>query len=355
MSDSDNMIVDMTTRIFEDLCDPQTINNARDISWKEPLWTSLQDAGLTAAFVPEELGGAGIDLTDGFEILRVAGRFAVPSPLAETMLAGWLLAKGGIGFPGGRMTVAPVRDRDRLTLGEDGKLSGTARGVPFARESDALAVLAWRGDHATIALVDRTACGIAEGRSLADDAKDDVVLDGVAPTEVGDAAEGIDEHALQMMGALARSCEITGALERMLEISVQYSQDRVAFERPISRFQAVQHNLARLAGEVAASVCASGSAADALQRSGGAFDEGVFLEIAAAKIRTGEAAGEGAAIAHQVHGAIGFTMEHVLHRFSRRVWAWRDEFGSESVWAVRLGNAVAARGGDDLWSMLAAR
>lgn len=355
MSDSDNIIVDMTTRILQDLCDPQTVNSARDGSWKEPLWSSLEEAGLTAAFVPEELGGAGIDLTDAFEILRVAGRFAVPVPLAETMLAGWLLGKAGIEFPGGRMSVAPARDRDSLTLNDDGALSGTARGVPFAREADAFAVLAWRGDHAMVALVEADACSIASGRSLADDPKDDVTFDGATPTAVGEAAEGIDEHALQMMGALARSCEIAGALERMLEISVQYSQDRIAFERPISRFQAVQHNLARLAGEVAAAVCASGSAADALQRARGVFDDGVYFEIASAKIRTGEAAGEGAAIAHQVHGAIGFTMEHILHRFSRRVWSWRDEFGSESVWAVRLGNAVAAQGGDELWPTLAAR
>ena len=144
------------------------------------------------------------------------------------------------------------------------------------------------------------------------------------------------------------------ALEAMLDISVTYSQDRVAFERPISKFQAVQHNLARLAGEVAAAVCAAASAADALQRAG-TFDNEVFFEIAAAKIRVGEAAGEGAGIAHQVHGAIGFTMEHILQRYSRRVWSWRDEFGSESAWAVRLGEAVAANGGDELWASLAAR
>ena len=85
------------------------------------------------------------------------------------------------------------------------------------------------------------------------------------------------------------------------------------------------------------------------------LDEAVFLEIASAKIRVGEAAGEGAAIAHQVHGAIGFSAEHALHRFTQRLWAWRDDFGAESAWAARLGNLVAARGADALWPMLARR
>ncbi len=79
-----------------------------------------------------------------------------------------------------------------------------------------------------------------------------------------------------------------------------------------------------------------------------------MLEVASAKIRVGEAAGEGAAIGHQVHGAIGFTIEHILHRYSRRLWSWRDDFGSESEWAVRLGNMIAAKGGDELWPTLTA-
>jgi alkylation response protein AidB-like acyl-CoA dehydrogenase len=99
---------------------------------------------------------------------------------------------------------------------------------------------------------------------------------------------------------------------------------------------------------------ASGSAADAIARAK-SFDDGVFLEAAAAKVRSAEAAQEGSAIAHQVHGAIGFTQEHVLHRFTLRMLSWRDDFGNESHWAAALGNRVAARGGDELWPLLASR
>ena len=74
-----------------------------------------------------------------------------------------------------------------------------------------------------------------------------------------------------------------------------------------------------------------------------------------AKIRVSEAATEGASIGHQVHGAIGFTKEHVLHRFTLRLWSWRDDFGNESDWAVRLGRMIAAKGADDLWPLVASR
>ena len=98
----------------------------------------------------------------------------------------------------------------------------------------------------------------------------------------------------------------------------------------------------------------SASAADTFAQSE-SFDEAAFLEAASAKIRCAEASTEGAGIAHQVFGAIGFTKEHVLHRFTLRMLGWRDDFGSESYWAVELGRRVAKRGAEEFWPMVAAR
>ena len=157
-----------------------------------------------------------------------------------------------------------------------------------------------------------------------------------------------------LMGAVARSVETAGALEAILALSLRYANERVAFERPIAKFQAIQHGLARLAGETAAAVAAAGSAADAIANAE-SFDDAIFLEAASAKIRSAEAAAEGAAIAHQVHGAIGFTNEHVLHRYTLRMLSWRDDFGNESHWALQLGNMAAARGAAEFWPLVAAR
>jgi alkylation response protein AidB-like acyl-CoA dehydrogenase len=99
---------------------------------------------------------------------------------------------------------------------------------------------------------------------------------------------------------------------------------------------------------------AASSAADTIANAAG-FDDAVFLEATAAKIRCADAAEKGAAIAHQVHGAIGYTLEHILHRYTMRALAWRDDFGHESYWAVELGKRVAARGADELWPLVASR
>ena len=346
---SDNFVAETAARIFADLADPQDINKARDDGWKAALWQALADNGLTLAWVPEEQGGAGAELADGFAVLGVAGRYAVAVPLAETLLAGWLLTRAGLKSPEGAMSVAPARPGDAITLNADGTLSGRARAVPFAREARHLAVLA----GSSVALVETTACRLSDGTNLASEASNTVTFDRVAPLAVA-PAKGIDQTALMLMGCVVRSVQTAGALEAILDMTVRYANERVAFERPIAKFQAVQHNLARLAGEVSAAMTAAHSAADAISR-GGAFDDAIFLEATAAKIRSAEAAQEGAAIAHQVHGAIGFTSEHILHRYTLRMLAWRDDFGNESHWAVALGNRIAARGADEFWPLLAAR
>jgi acyl-CoA dehydrogenase len=142
---------------------------------------------------------------------------------------------------------------------------------------------------------------------------------------------------------------MAGALESILDQAVRYATERKQFGKPLASFQAIQQNLAVLAGHVAASGIAAEQAFRAADRDDPRF------EIAVAKVRVGEAVGIGTSIAHQTHGAIGFTYEHSLHFATRRLWSWRAEFGSESAWAIELGRAVAARGPDALWADLTTR
>jgi acyl-CoA dehydrogenase len=354
VAESENIVTETAEKIFADLADAQTINRDKKGDWKPPLWRALSQAGLPLSWVPEDCGGSGASLADGFSVLSAAGRFAIAVPLAETMLAGWLLSRAGIASPDGAMTVAPANPKDRIALDADGTLSGRARGVPFAKDARHFAVLAQGTGGLSIALVDAAGGRIEAGLNLAGDGSDTVTFANASPVAIKPAPKGFDQTALMLMGAVMRSLQIAGSLESMLDISVRYSNERVAFEKKISKFQAVQHNLARLAGETAAAMTAASSAADTIANAS-KFDDAVFLEATAAKIRCAEAAEKGAAIAHQVHGAIGYTLEHILHRYTMRALAWRDDFGHESYWAVQLGKRVAARGADELWPLVASR
>src|SRR5260370_4552654 len=130
--ESGNIIAEPVARIFADLADPQAANSAADRGWKEPLWRALAETGLTLAWVGEQHGGSGASLADGIDILRVTGRFAAPVPLAETLLAGWLLSRAEIASPAGAMSVAPALPGDHIAVNPDGTLNSRAPGGPFA-------------------------------------------------------------------------------------------------------------------------------------------------------------------------------------------------------------------------------
>ncbi len=351
MSDIRAMLVESATRLFADQVDAQMLEAAKHDGWSSALWKIVEEAQLPLVSIAEEAGGAGGTISDLAAVLRIAGRCAAPIPLAETALAGWMLAGSGLQIPAGPLTIAPAHGESVVArkAGAQWKLSGAMKRVPWARIAGRIVVLAAGPAGDIVACVDPGQCTITPGRNLASEPRDDVMLDDV-PVDAGlaaPAAAGVDLRALRLRGALARSLLMAGALERALELAVRYATERSQFGRKIGQFQAIQQELARFAGEVAAAVAAALSAAGAVER-----DDHATLAVAAAKIRTAQAAHEGALIAHQVHGAIGVTDEYALHHSTLRLWAWREEWGNEAAWAMELGRSIAAGGADRLWPSL---
>lgn len=373
MEDAASLVAETCERVFRDCADPRAIAlDPENGEWRGALWSALEETGLAAAWVPESAGGSGVSVREGFEALHAAGRYAAAAPLADTLVAGLVLARAGIEVPAGKLAVAPVRGGDRIRLRADGTLEGRADQVPFGREAEHVAVVARAGEPdggddrgggangsgegrdgggCRVALVERARCGLAEGKSIAGDPLDRLDFEGVAPLAVGPRPVARDEARL--FGAASRAALIAGALQSVLDLSVDYARERVAFGRPIAKFQAVQQELARLAGEAAAANAAANSAAWALENQD-PESEAVLVEVASAKVRAGEAAHAGALIAHQAHGAIGYSREHALHRYTHRLWAWRDEYGDESEWALRLGERFTRLGADGMWPALTA-
>ncbi len=339
-----DMLRETAGRLFQAHCDTATQRLADQGTWPVALWAAVEEAGLHRALVPEDAGGFGVPVADALSLLKVAGAHALPLPLAETMLASWLLAGAGLDIPDGPLTAGPVRDGESVVLTPDKggwHVSGTLTRIAWARDVDRMVVLA----GARIALVGKDSWTIEPGENVAREPRDTVRFDGEA-IAVGETS--ITAGALIAVGAAMRTQQIAGALTRLTEMTTQYAQDRVQFGRPIGKFQAVQQNLAVMAGQTAAAVAAADLSAEAVAN-------GVkILPIAAGKARAGEAAGIVAGIAHQVHGAIGFTFEHNLHFLTRRLWSWRDEFGKDAVWQRRLGRHMAASGADQLWAEITA-
>ena len=290
--------------------------------WPERLWQTFAETGLAQAALPEAAGGAG--LAAGLAVMRAAGRHAAPIPVAETMVGALLCHAAGVETPDGPLTVyAPAREQG------DADSAALLR-VPWARFASVVLIASTGGRLALYRPV-----GMVEGSNLAGEPRDDVTQG--SPLSAAKAPSGpVDASALM---ALARAAQLRGAMERVLAMTVAYASEREQFGRPLKRFQAIQHHLAEIGGEAAA----TGAAVDAAAQAGTPF------ALAAAKARASQAAGTVARLAHQVHGAIGYTVEHDLHVWTTRLWAWRDEYGNEAHWWHELGAEIARGGRAALW------
>ncbi len=351
MNEQQQLIVETTTRVLNDLCLPSTADDAESGVFAAALWQTLDETGLTLAGISEEVGGAGGGIQDALLIIREAGKFSAPIPLAENFMAAWLISHAkadhlldksvDIKVLDGPVTIA----QGEFDIDGRGKLRGVANQVAFARWSNSLLLTATREGERVLCLIPMEGVKVEPLNNMAGEPRDRVVIDTAMDAFlVLETMPDIDNR-IRMLGALTRSVMMAGALESVLELSVQYALERQQFGRPIARFQAVQQQLAIVAGEVAASI----RAADAVIESAGSMEE---LEIAVAKSRIGDAVGISTDIAHQVHGAMGYTMEHVLNHRTRRLWCWRDEYGNERYWQQILGARVVQGGADNLWQMM---
>lgn len=351
MSELGALFNDVTERIFSDFVTQELLEKCEEGEWPEDLWNAVFEAGLPRALLRENEGGAGARWSDLAPVLMTAGRHAAPIPLAESLLAAGLLRRAGLSVPEGLISLIP-RPLDKGMLSGTG-LSTHARGVPWGRKADHLVFVAPAGEHSRVGLLSTRDVTVEPRENIAREPRDDIRLRNAQIEEAGDL--DVPADVLPLYGAMIRSAQMAGALEALLEMSVGYAGEREQFGRPIGKFQAIQQELARLAGEVAATGMAAKAAFFAADRAEAESGFDPTLELAAAKIRLGDAADLAPGIAHQVHGAIGFTYEHKLHFFTRRLWAWRVEFGTASQWADRLGALVEAHGADGLWPWITSR
>jgi acyl-CoA dehydrogenase len=314
----DNLLIDAAGRIFADLSDKALLDAAERGEFPGALWSTLQENGFHELAMPD----SGATLADAFSIVRLGGRYALPLPLVEIVLANrWL--------------------GDSTAFASIGRVAGDrVVDIPWGRRADR--VLGLDGERQAYVLIERDDAGRGQSANMAGEPRDSLGV------PAGAEWIALTEPAYAFL-ALGRAVAMAGCLERILELCLQYANEREQFGRAIGKFQAIQHSLAVMAGEVAAASRAADAAIDAL---GG---ERFQLEVAAAKARVGEAAGIVAESAHQIHGAMGYTHEHQLHHFTRRAWAWRDEYGDEAYWQKLLGRHLAGLGADSLWDFLATR
>jgi acyl-CoA dehydrogenase len=305
---ADELLIETVSRLFEEHCTPER-THAAEGGMDTVLWNAVVEMGLTSVGVPESLNGSGGSLHDAAAIMSATGYFAAAAPIADSLAAALVAAAHGYEVADG-----PV-------------IAVTPRRAP------------WAGLAASVVTADGVspAAGVSSaGTNYAG--------------EPYGRIEGKSAAWAEEILALTRSLQMAGALQRVSELCVQYAMEREQFGKPIGKQQILQHYLALMAGDAATAQAAADNAVDVWAING--LGDEFRLAVAAAKTVSSRAVAMTNKNAHQLHGAIGYTDEHRLQFWTRRLWAWRDDFGTETEWGAVLGRSLAASGGSSLWPLV---
>jgi acyl-CoA dehydrogenase len=317
----DGLLVRSVEELFTRHAAPEVVRAIRAGGAAAALWGEIEASGFLDALVPEAAGGIGLGPEEALPVLMAAGRFAVPMPIAETMLARAALKAAGETVPEGA-----------IALAEDAGARGAR--LPPAQHADWMLL---PRDGGAVLLSVEDAVADAEGSSPL----------GRVLRWAANAGRVFPAGDLLAAGAWAEVAVMAGTMERILEETVRHARDRQQFGRPIAAFQAVQQQVSVMTEDVFAARMAA-------QLASVADGDGIAglnpCRIAAAKLRVGEAAVRVAGIAHAVHGAMGITEEVDLHLLTGRLQIGRMRFGGEAHWAGWLGRRFLA---DDATETLA--
>jgi acyl-CoA dehydrogenase len=311
------------------------------------LWSALEEHGFTLVSVPERSGGSGGTAAHAAAVIETLAARAAQVPVGEAcLLAGWALQQAGIDVPAGILTAA-VGGQVIQQVSGGWRLTGTIEAVPCAYAEANIALITPHGPDALVSLVPVASCQVVEGWNLAGEPRHTIILDEATSVDTA-AICAVSPAGFRARGALLRSIQSLGAAKRALELSCAYATVREQFGRPLARFQAIQHHLAEMAGEVSISEAAISAAVSSLDANGEVSE----FAAAATKVQADVAAACVARLAHQVHGAIGFTNEHDLRLSTLRLWSWREEFGTEFEWAAWLAAETERRPERSLWELV---
>lgn len=324
------------------------------------LWAEMAGLGWQGLVLPEEYGGSGMSFLDLAVLLEEMGRACLPGPFSPTVLAALTILNDGRpeqkasllpGIASGKaLATSAIVEEDGLyspgairmkaqKAGADYTLNGRKLFVPDAHVADWLicpvrtAARSSEDEGISVFVIDAKARGLSLRAlsTIGGDKQFEVLFKDVrvpAPQLVGQPNKGwpIIEANLER-AAVSRCCEMVGMMQRVLEMTVAYAKERKQFGKPIGSLQVIQHYCANMATDVDGARFVTYQAAWRIS-------EGLpgSMEAAIAKAWVSEAFGRVITLAHQIHGAIGCTIDHELQYYTKRGKQGELSYGSAERW-----------------------
>ncbi|MEL7209293.1 MAG: acyl-CoA dehydrogenase family protein [Actinomycetota bacterium] len=374
-SEEQEMLREMVRGVCADHAGIDVVREMEDdpVGYPDGFWQQLRDLDLVGLLLPAEYGGSGMTMLEGVVVYEEFGRALAPSPhFVSAVMAGGVLSRAGsddqkadvlTAIAAGERIVTPAwlepesgfgPEGIHLTAETDGDelvLSGTKRHVAYAAAADQLLVLARSGEGPggiDLVLVDRDRDGVelTQQMSIASDTQYEITFDDVrvpASSRVGDPGSGwATWHAAMTDGIILLAAYASGGASEALDQTVQYAKDREQFGKPLGAFQSIAHYLADAVTRVDGDRTLVHEAAWARSED----RPGEHL-AAMAKLSACRTFRDVTAMAQQVWGGVGFTLEYDVQLYFRRAKAlqvgwWNDRYLEELVAASVLDEALSA-------------
>jgi alkylation response protein AidB-like acyl-CoA dehydrogenase len=320
------------------------------VGYPEKLWVQLAELGLIGLTIPEEQGGSGMSMLDAMIVYEELGRSLAPSPhFVSSVMAGGVLSRVGdtewlprIASGDAIVTTAWLEpDRGFGPAGIQASFNGTSvtgakRHVPFASSADRLLVLARNDDNVSLVLVDPEGEGVTltQQHTIASDTQYRVDFDNAPATLVADDGWPVWDATMHD-GIILLAAQAVGGARYALDITVQYAKDRFQFDKPLGAFQAIAHYLSD-------AVTALDGAELLVWEAAWARSEGRSIARLApmAKLFACSTYRDITAMAQQVFGGVGFTVEYDIQLYFRRAkqlqLSWWDDRHLEELVASEV-------------------
>jgi acyl-CoA dehydrogenase len=310
-------------RVLQGNCTPAQVRAIERGESGAVLWSALVESGFLDALRESDKGGAGLSLREVHPLLELSGGHALPFPFGQTMLARTILDDAGVPVP---------EESIVLAIGRADSASGKLRCINIAHATTAhWALVQSSGTTVLLPVAEAQLEAIAPNTQSANLSWSTATVQSATALRT----PPVDFMALE---ACVLAPMIAGAMASVMRMTLRHANDRVQFGRTLSKFQAIQHQIAVMAENLALARTAGRLGCD----SDGHLPQ--TQRVAIAKAVTSESAPSVAAMAHAIHGAIGITEEFDLQLFTRRLHEWRLCAGSEVFWNRHSGAQMIASG-----------
>ncbi|HBJ73319.1 MAG TPA: hypothetical protein DDY88_06380 [Actinobacteria bacterium] len=311
----------------------------------ERLIRALDDAGIPWIGIPEADAGSGGDDGDLAAALRLLAGQARSSSLAETgFIGGWALRQCGHAEPDSHLAPAFDIGTDATAIERDGAwfISGHASNVPGVAHASLVLIPVLISERWQLAAIPIDQAEIVAHANLAGESRAELHFSNAKAAFLLPIASDLGWIDLHARLGLARAIQISGALLAVRDMTVQYARTREQFGKPIAELQAVAHLLAAIAEQALLAEAAVATA----------INSPTSWNCAIAKSVASRAARSASAAAHQVHGAMGMSLEYPLGSLTTRLWSWAEEGGRPEAWEHWIGQRFMQQDRPNLWESI---